>query len=336
MTSSLFDMNARRAQWLNEKPSFTGGNELRVQRDDLIIFQFIASGNDGDAFIKAYKAHAIDTVSSKTGKPFSINRFCAVQSGEGNECSYCQQQIGGVKERFSMWMWVTNILHTTMPAEKTFPQINHQNRLYFNEEPTTEVNGVATPGAFKVWHTSAWRESPWDDIVNLAGLYQGLHNFTAQMAVVGDQMQRRYKVYAIPNSPFLTPELYERAKAECTPIPQLLNEQLASPVVAAPVQPANNNAPQGTSAIVSAWQPPGNSVPSLGFSPPASFTTPAEPSAPVVKVAPVVQAPEPPVAAPVAETPPPVEAPQVEAPKEEAPPATAPAEDAKRPMKALF
>ena len=253
MTGSLREMNERRAKWLAEKPGGDWGDELRYQENDLIIFQFTSSGNDGDQFVKLYRAHEFDIV-TRSGRTGSTFRYCPVQNGEEAECPYCAQGNTTLKERMSIWMYVMNIMHTTMPPEKSYPQVNYQGRLYFNEE----VN------AFKIWHASAWRDSPWNDILNIAEMYKGLHGFTAQMAVVGKELQRRYKIYALPNSTQVTPELYERAKAECASIPQLLKEQMAGAVQSAPVQQAAGSpVPTGAapfqipgSNAAPVWQPP--------------------------------------------------------------------------------
>lgn len=245
-TSSLRDMQARMEQWINEKPSWDNGINLRVQENDIVLFQFVASGNDGDQFIKAYRSHAFDGPATKRGRPTTILRYC-LMNGEGVECQYCTQNAGKIKERMSIWMYVQNILHTTMPPEKQYPQVNYEGRFYFNEE----VND------FKIWHTSAWKDSPWSDIVKLAEVYKGLHNFTAQMVVVGQELTRRFKVYAMPNSPSFPDELYARAKAECEAIPNILKKELATPVALNP-----QAAPQ--QQMQAAPLPNGQFVPPLG------------------------------------------------------------------------
>jgi hypothetical protein len=132
-----------------------------------------------------------------------------------------------------------------MPAEKQFPQVNYENRLYFNEE----VN------AFKIWHTSAWKESPWQDINKLNEIYKGLHNFTAQLICIGANLDRRFKIYAIPQSPMVSEQTYAAAKAECEAIPLILARQMNTPVTINPQQ-AQQATPQG---VVVPFQLPGAS-----------------------------------------------------------------------------
>lgn len=221
--SSLREMQERMNQWMAEKPSTDFGANLRVQEGDIILFQFVASGNDGDQFLKPFKAHAFAGPPTRTGLPTTIHKYC-LRANEGGDCQYCNGGDTKLKERMSMWLYVQNILHTVMPADKQFPQVNYEGRYYFNEE----VNG------FKIWHTSAWKDSPWADICKLAEVYKGLHNFTAQMVVIGASLTRRFKIYAMPQSPTLPDEIYVRAKAECEPIPSILKKELATPVAANP------------------------------------------------------------------------------------------------------
>lgn len=246
-------MSERRQQWLNEKPSADWGNELRFQEGDLIFFRFVGSGNDGDQFIKLWRAHEFE-ITLRNGRPGATHRYCPIQNGENTDCPYCTQGHVASKERMSIWMYVTNIMHTTMPPEKQYPRVTYQSREYFNEE----VN------AFRIWHASAWRDSPWGDIENIAEMYKGLHAFTAQMQVIGRELQRRYKVYALPNSEVMTPELYEQAKSECTPILEILKSQMATPVQQAP---ATQTAGQIT-APPPPWAPPGPPPPA--WQPPAA------------------------------------------------------------------
>lgn len=274
--SSLFDMDARRQQWNAEKPVYSGGMELRFSRTggELVFFHFVSTGQDGDQFIHLYKGHQVKATTSK-GEAITVVKYCPVLSGvDDATCQYCDGALPfeGVKERMSMWLYITDILHTSLPQEKQFPTVPYGGRVYFREE----VNG------FKIWHSSAWRESPWDDIVRFATLYKGLHNFMAQMVVSGSGMARRYKMYAMPQDPgqpplVLSDETYERAKTECKPIVELLKENLGSPTQEAPQglpagqQPFNpGRAPLGTMGTMMEAFAPG--VPGAGGSsnPPSS------------------------------------------------------------------
>lgn len=274
MVSSLRDMNQRMAQWQAEKPQFDGGSELRLGKGDagkVVIFQFVANGDDGDKYIKIYRAHVLDATSKK-GNFYTEHRYCPIANGDDNpQCNFCEMGHSDIKERMSFWMYVTNIFHKSLPAEKQLEQIEFLGKLYFNE----------TVDAFKYWEGSAWRESPWNDIVTLGELHKGLHNLTAQMTVVGEGLERRYKVNAIPNSPFLTPELYAKAQEECQPLSEMLHAQLQQKVQLAPegsvVQ--NSSTPvQSFSSVLgqrttTLFVAPGQTVPSLSFGTPSTTDT---------------------------------------------------------------
>jgi hypothetical protein len=261
--SSLRQMQQQMTQWMKDKPQFDGGNELRLQPGDLAIFQFMSNGDDGFNLLKVYRSHIIPRVAN-TGTRYNETRYCPVQSGDvGVECPLCTQGHAEVKERMSIWMFVTNILHVVMPKDKQFPTTKYEGNMYFNEELSTE--GHPGIGAFRIWHSSAWRDSPWTTILKLGELYHGLHNFTAQLIRTGTGTGTRYNVVAIPNSAMVTPELYARAIAECHSIPQMLANQISSTVEVAPN--ANNQGVQtGTVLPESAAVPfnaPGIQVPTL-------------------------------------------------------------------------
>jgi hypothetical protein len=295
--SSLQAMNERMNQWMAEKPTFDGGNELRLNRDDLAIFQFVSSGNDGDQFIKVYRSHIVQAISKK-GKPYNTHRYCPVQSGDDVPCPLCDQGVKDIKERMSIWMYVMDIMHTQLPQEKQFPMVLYEGKNYYREE----VNG------WRIWNTSAWRDSCWPDIIKLGNIYSGLQNFTAQLICTGDGLNRRYKVFALPNSAALTTEMYARAKEECESIPLILNKQINSPVENNPQQanPQDQGtpwAPQGTP-----YMPPQQAAPYSPGQP--AVSTPAQPpqNAPSVPGQPT-----------------PVD-----------PPPSAPEADVRRPLKSLF
>lgn len=300
--NNLAEMSARMNQWMNEKPSFDGGRSLRFQKNDVIFFQFVASGQDGDQFIKVYRSHIIDII--RNGQPSSVQKYCPIQSGEGGvECPYCNQGHTNIKERMSIWMYVMEILHETMPEGKSLQQVPFENRTYFREE----VND------FKLWETSAWKESIWVDILKSDQIYKGLHNFTAQLLVTGEQLGRRFKLYAMPNTATVTAEIYEAAKTNCEPIPSTLKAQMASPVMLNPAASqavANQTQPNTAPAAIAAWTPPGAApVPTKAWSPPGAIAAPTSAYTPPG----TVTAP-PPAAVVTAPPPPPTPAPTVPTP----------------------
>lgn len=254
--NSLADMNARRQQWMDEKPQFDFGSELRVGEGDVVIFHFVSSGDDGDRFIKVYKAHKVATV-AKSGRPMTVAKYCPRMSGETEvECAYCAQGNEDFSERMSIWMDVSVILRKVLPDKKTLPQVQFEGSVYFKED----IND------YRVWHTSAWRESPWADIVKLANMYKGLNNFQAQLAVHGKELQRRFKLYAIPQSETLSAERYKLAHEKCEPILSLLKAQMGSPVTANPNSTVAANTPvNSVPSGVEAWSPAGSNIPTISF-----------------------------------------------------------------------
>ena len=341
--TSLRDMNARREQWMAEQPQWGGGNELYLNEGDTVLF-FFASNDGTDDLIKHYWSHAYDG-RTKSGRPMDILRYCPVKDGLDVPCPSCVAGNTKLKERMSMWLWVTNILRAQMPKDKQLPQVQYNNQYYFNEE----VND------WRIWNTSAWRESPWNDIVKMEGLYKGLHNFTGTIDCIGREMTKRFKFYPIPNSASLPPELYERAKQECQKITERVMLEVNQPVAVNPQaqQPptignallgfatANQN-PQVTPAPVP-FVPPGASIPALTL-PGLSSSSAASQPAPTLSV-PTLGTPNPmqlsgheveqqaEVEA-AAEVGAPDETPPFEVEKPTEP--TQPTETARRPLKAMF
>lgn len=261
--SNLQEMNERMQQWLNEKPTYSdSGKDLRLGPGSLVLGQFVANGDEGDKFIKIYRSHMVQGV-SKNGKPFPSSRYCPQQSGETNlDCPICTTESASTestsaKERMSMWFWVTNILHAVMPAERQFPQVPYEGKYYFQEKLGDPQN--PNDGDFRIWHTSAWKDSPWGDICRLEQMYKGLHNFTFQMMRVGKEKDTRYKLYPVPNSAGLPPEVYTRAQEECQAIGDILRAQLTSPVSVNP-QAQNTSLPTASAPLVQPFAPPGEVV----------------------------------------------------------------------------
>lgn len=249
-------MDKRRQQWLADKPVFSGGNELRFSKQggELVFGYFISSGDDGDRFMSLYKGHSVETITTK-GEKISVVKFCPILSGMGEECQYCDAGNTAIKDRMSMWFYVTDILHTFLPQEKNFPTQEFGGRVYYREEIQ----------AFKLWNSSAWKESPWEDIVRFQTLYKGLHNLQFMMTVSGAGMARRYKITAMPEPSKLPEEIYERAKSECQAIPEYLKGGTSQ----------TQAAPQATAAATFVPGAPIQSQPMGSFSSGVATSAPA-------------------------------------------------------------
>lgn len=284
---NLRDMNQVMQTWLNEKPSgnFGDPNELRIQTGDAVLLQFVANGDDGDKFIKIYRSHVEGRVTS-TGKRFNQTRYCPIQTQERDvPCDWCAAGKDVVKERMSMWFYVLHHFHAVMPKDKQFPGVNYQGKNYYDEE----VN------AFKVWHSSAWKDSPWQAILKLYEIYHGLHNFTGQLEMTGSGTATRYSVIALPNTPALSPELYERAKTECEPILDILHKELTvTPTQANPQQPQTiqqQQAPSNDNIAFTPFAAPGSSMPVFSV-PTVGLSTNTEPAPTMPTLTPVEPSPQ--------------------------------------------
>lgn len=249
---------ALRQRW-EAKASGGSSTELRLNTDDMAFFWFIASGGDeGDDYLAVYQAHEIPAISNN-GKPFSKNVVCSVLNDYGEECRLCQEGGAKLKDRMSMWIWITDILHKTMRQGQQMDVIQYQGQSYFREP----INGP------RLWHTSAWRESPWDTIVTLNANYGGLQKFVGQLTATGEGMQRRYKLFALPNTEGIPAENLEQARQLCKPIRQILMEGVTNqPTVQAPAQVAPV-ASHPTAHPAGAWSP-GGAAAAAPWSPPSS------------------------------------------------------------------
>ena len=165
------------------------------------------------------------------------------------------------------------------------------------------------------------------------------------MDCVGEKLTRRFKLYPIPNSAFLPPEIYERAKQECQSIPDRLRLEINQAVAVNPNAQAQPVATLGQvfqpaqAPQVAPFSPPGQAIPSLtlpGLSntphagspaPVTAFTTPVMVSGPkdsdITPIEPTTQ-----------EETPPFEVEKDDLPVEE--PEVKPTETARRPLKAMF
>lgn len=288
-------------QWMNEKPSGAfDTTALRLNAGDLAFGQFVANGDEGPNWFLGYRAHVFPQVGSKGGR-FNAVRFCPVRSGADGECAYCQMGHTDVKERMNMWFYIFYILRAQQPTlregQQPLPQVVYEQRYMFMQE----VNG------FMRWENSAWKDSPWTDIMSLNTAYHGLHNFTFQLSAHGEGINRRYKIMALPNTQGITPEKYQEAIGTLETIPDILRKDLNVPVAWSPQQqqaptmqpmpPAMQAAPTLANVMVPAapFQVPGAppvsvptapALPTLNNTPVATAPTPTSVAAPAPPAAP--------------------------------------------------
>lgn len=247
-------INERRAQQVS---SFNSQN-LWFREDDLVIAHFLCTGKDGDPYFDTYVAHEIPA--SGQGK-YPTARYCPVQSGhdENYPCHGCKEVLK-TKDRMIMWFWVYNVLHSVLKPNETFPQVLFNNKPYFNRE----IN------APRVWDTSAWRESPLDDIMMLGAQLGSLHNTRVNLVTTGRSTSKRFKLYMEPNTPAIDEELYGQAIAQIRPVIEVLQDQL-TPMPETVAQPTQMQ-PAGAATIKPFVAGP---IPTLNMTaPPSSVTAP--------------------------------------------------------------
>lgn len=223
--NSLEEMTARRDQWLAEKPQMGGDSTVvKLGPGDIAYGHFVSTGDDGQSFLKIYRSHQFPSIGSKGGR-FNAYRYCPRTSSDPDitECPNCDMGHTQIKERMSFWFYIYYVLRATMPqirdGQQQLNQVQQDGKIYWHEE----ING------YRIWEDSAWRDSPLGMILQLKGAYKGLHNFVFQLTASGTGTQRRYAIFALPNSQALTPELYEGAKEACEPVIERLRKEITQP-----------------------------------------------------------------------------------------------------------
>lgn len=192
-------------------------NFLKVRKDDVVLFYFVGDGSDSDQWFELYLAHAVPGVNGALGD----NVYCPVQSEHdlNYRCGLCAQNIK-LKKRMMFWMYIDSILHKTVKADDDFPKIKFQGEVFYREV----VNES------RIWDTSAWRESPLDEILHQYGEFGSHQANQKALWVTGDARDRRYRVRAITDSAPLSTEISTKVQADCEPIINILkarNERIS-------------------------------------------------------------------------------------------------------------
>lgn len=278
--AGIREMRQRQAQWAQERPEGQGQNYF-PRNGDIVFFHFISTGEDGDPFFEIFYSHEIP---AQGQGQWPTLKFCPRATGldDNYDCPHCVTDIK-TKKRMMMWLHVYEILHTTLRQGETLPTVTYMGRNYFRRE----VNDV------RVWDTSAWRESPVDDILNLAEQIGNLHTYVFTLHVTGEQLDRRFKVYIQQGSKPFDGTLYNAAKAKCQPILDMLMDQIKpvsteqrpvaqpQPVPAAAAPSAQVYTPPGAGAAQPAAPISGEYTPPGGWPEPQKDPTqPGPPSPP--------------------------------------------------------
>lgn len=231
--SSLDEARRKIEERRQQQAQAASSSDLWFRENDMVVCHFLCTGQEGDPYFETYVAHEKPAVGE--GKwPTQI--YCPVESGhDGNyDCKGCRDGLK-TKDRMIMWFWVYDILHATAKPGENLPQIMYMNRPYFRRE-------VNSP---RLWDTSAWRESPLDDILMLGAQLGNLQAMRMNLMTTGSKLTKRFKIYAEPNTGPIDPTALALAKETIRPVVDILRERLVEvAVVQNPATVPQNGQPQ--------------------------------------------------------------------------------------------
>src|ERR1700682_2155055 len=165
-----------------------------------------------------YVGHAYDAIGKKGGRYTQVV-YCPVQSGhdENYDCAGCKAD-DKVKDRFAIWVYVEKILYSSLVGDEKYPpEIWVDGNRYFTQ----------TVGKAQLWDTSAWKDSPLEDINMLAKQLGDLRKTRVTIKTVNTGIDKRYKFYPEMGSPAIPDELYRQCVAQIRPVQQVLMESIA-------------------------------------------------------------------------------------------------------------
>ena len=211
---SSLDEARRRIEERRQQQTQVSGNGLWFRDNDMVICHFICTGGENDPYFDTYVAH--EKPASGEGK-WPTQTYCPVESGhDGNyDCPGCREGLK-TKDRMIMWFWVYDILHAVLKQGESLPQIMYMNKPYFRRE----VNGP------RIWDTSAWRESPLDDIIMLGNQLGNLQAMRMNLMSTGTGLTKRFKIYGEPNTGSIDPACLAAAQETIRPVVEVLRERL--------------------------------------------------------------------------------------------------------------
>lgn len=232
----------KQQQWQARQPVINPHN-LFMKQGDLMFGWFIATGEPNDPYFEVFSVHE---QASQNPKEFAKQYLCPIDSAFDMNfpCSFCKDGQR-TKRRMAMWFYVVAILHANppqprqnqnnQPAEQ-LPQVQYNNRIYWQRV----INGP------KFWNTSAWKDSPLDDIIFMGQQQGNLRANQIQLACLGEGIERRYKLWTMQGAGPIDPGILQKCISEIKPVRTLLMETML------PVQVASN-----PGASVSTFQPTG-------------------------------------------------------------------------------
>lgn len=223
--SGINQIRQRQQEWEQKRPANGGGGDnLYLKNGDIVFAHFLSSGEDDDPFMEVYYAHEIPP---QAAGGFGTFKYCPVESGHDDNyaCAYCAQDGFKLKKRMMIYFHVQRILHISVKDGVQLPTMDYMGRTYYVRDMNRAL----------LWETSAWNESPLNDILFLAMSMTGPDGRTSLrqqqiiLVATGDNLVRRYKIYPYQGTAPLPDELVAKAKQTVKPVIQLLRESLATP-----------------------------------------------------------------------------------------------------------
>ena len=230
--SSLKELQERQEAFNRERPE-GGGDWFNLDEGDIATLHFVGDGNEGDKWFEIYLAHQVDDPASKFGKRVYCPKLSKIDPDF--PCQVCEKQPEApIKRRMIVWFYVHNIKTFSRPEGVPFEKVTWGGQEY----------SQYTLDKPMIWDTSAWRESPLQEIIFTGQQIGDLTSKRFLLRATGKELERRYKIsidQAADNGP-LDPEKLKAARESCTPVIEILSKQLNRNVetVAAPTRPAQD------------------------------------------------------------------------------------------------
>ena len=319
--STIDELRAMREQYKAEGKTGGGGRDTLFFRAEDKAYGFMLWDGEqpqGHTF-QYYLGHQYPAAAGQQWGP--VKPCLQSLLGPNADCPGCKAGYK-TKDRMAMWFYTYIVMHQKLKD-------GEQTQLQF-------ANFQGSPGYMRevnesrIWETSAWRDSPFDDIMNMAEQLKAngrnLHSGMIQIYASKDGKDRRYKFYMLPGSEPLpagsmqqliaaAPSIKDWLVAQVTPLAtaeqaagaatyQMVDGKLVQ-VTAAPATTSGTPPPAPLPAIAAAPAAPAPTPPAPVAPPPIAIATPTPPTPPAPPIQPLQLAADIPaaVSTPVVEAP---------------------------------
>lgn len=272
-------------------PSGFDERVIRFRPEDRLFSYMLWDGlqEQGKTF-RWYLAHPYPATGAQK---FGEDKPCLTEIlGANAKCPGCDAGLK-TKPRFVMWVYAYICLHQQLKEGE------------LGKYPVQQYGGASgymeTINQPRIWDTSAWKDSPFDDIIAQAAqlVSQGktLHSLMFMTLASGAGKDRRYKAIPVIGSEGLTREQVDEMTRGLEPVDDWLVKRV-TPLSAATAAGATTFVPAPGGGYVAApavptAAPPPLALPSVSAPAPAAAVPPlALPSMTAPAPAPVVTAPE--------------------------------------------